>query len=306
MEDPIRRRLRLAPELHDAYEIGDIHAMAAWWALNTGRYEEARELATRGFDAATPGSPTQGLYCLDFRVAARFRLGDWDGALADVSLARELLGDRRDTPPGFAPMHLGIAALIHDARGEMQAANRYLELIRWLEQEEERFGSTLTLWQARILARRGAFDDARALIERPGVSEDRRGRDEVLEAWCEVVSEQRSWDEADAIGDEMTAHAAVAGEPPLEMFATRLRGRAAAGRGDLERADGLLAAATTGFDQLDARWEAAVTSLDRAEALAALGKDVDARALAADATRIFYGVGSVREQALASRLTDPS
>jgi class 3 adenylate cyclase len=306
MEDPIRRRLRLVPELTDAYEIGDIHAMAAWWALDTGRYQEALALATRGFDAATPESPAQGLYCLDFRVAARFRLGDWDGALADVSVARELLGDRRDTPPGFAPMHLGIAAFIHDARGEMEMASHYLQVVRWLEREEERFESALTLWQARILARRGAFEDARVLLERPGVSEDRRGRDEVLEAWCEVISEQRAWEEADAMASEMRAHAAWAGEPPLDVFATRLSGRAAAGRLDLERADSLLADAAGGFQELGARWEGAVTALDRSQVMTSLGKDVDARALAADAATFFEEAGSVRELTLANRLADRS
>jgi tetratricopeptide (TPR) repeat protein len=305
MEDTIRRRLGLVRQLTDPYEIGDIHAMAAWWALNTGRYHEALDLATRGFDAATPGSPTQGLYCLDFRVAARFRLGDWDGAIADVSLARELLGDRRDTPPGFAPMHLGIAAFIHDARGEMEDASRYLELVRWLEREEGRIDSALTLWQARILARRGAFDEARALLERPGVSEDRRGRDEVLEAWSELLSEQRAWDEADATASEMAAHAAWAGEPPLAVFATRLSGRAAAGRLDLERADGLLADATEGFYALGARWEGAVSALDRSQVLISLGKEVDARTIAADAASVFERCGCVREQMLASRLAVP-
>ena len=47
-------------------------------------------------------------------LAARFRLGDWDGLLADVSLAEEILGDRRDSPPGFAPMHLAIAAFVQN------------------------------------------------------------------------------------------------------------------------------------------------------------------------------------------------
>ena len=122
MEDPIRRRLELAPKLSDPYEVGDIHAMAAWWALSTGRYRESVELADRGFTEAMPESPIQGLYCLDFRAAARFRVGDWDGVLADVALAEELLGDRRDTPPGFAPMHLVIAAFIHDARGDRGTA----------------------------------------------------------------------------------------------------------------------------------------------------------------------------------------
>jgi tetratricopeptide (TPR) repeat protein len=306
MEEPVRRRLDLVPGLTDPYEIGDIHAMGAWWALNTGRYRESLDLAGRGFDAAAPGSPTQGLYCLDFRVAARFRLGDWDGALADVALAQDLLGDRRDTPPGFAPMHLGVAAFIHDARGETEAANRYLRLVRWLEDAEERLDSVLTLWQARILARRGGYAEARALLERPEVSTDPRGRDEVLEAWCEVVSEQRAWDEADPIAAEMSTHATRSGEPPLGVFAIRLTGRAAAGRADLERAETLLADAAKLFEELDARWEHAVTALDRAPVLTALGRHDEGRAIAADAATVFEELGSRRERARAHQLVGSS
>ena len=160
-------------------EVGDIHAMAAWWALSTGRYRESVELAGRGFTEAMPESPIQGCCCLDFRAAARFRLaGDWDGVLADVAVADELLGDRRETPPGFAPMHLAIAALVHNARGERGTAGcRYLQLVRWLEEAEERLDSVLSLWQARLLARRGAHEEARAVLERPALAEDRRGRD---------------------------------------------------------------------------------------------------------------------------------
>jgi hypothetical protein len=272
MEGPIRRRLELAPKLSDPYEVGDIHAMAAWWALNTGRYRESEELASRGFTEAMPESPIQGLYCLDFRTAARFRLGDWGGALADVELVEELLGDRRDTPPGFAPMHLAIAAFMHDAMGDHGTARRYLQLVRWLEEEEERLDPVLSLWQARLLARRGAYEQARALLERPALAEDRRGRDEILEAWCEVIAEQGAWDEAPELVRRAARHASWAGEPPLALYATRLEGRAAAAQGAPERAVDLLGSAVEGFAALGAAWEAAVTGLDLAGQLMRTGE----------------------------------
>ena len=299
MEAPIRRRLELITHLTDPYEIGDIHAMGAWWALNTGRYQRSVDLASDGFDAAKRGSPTQGLYCLDFRAAARFRLGDWDGVLSDVALAEEMLGDRRHTPPGFAPMHLALAAFIHDARGDRDSAGRYLELVRWLEEAEDRLDPVLTLWQARLSARRGRYEDARALLQRPGLAEDRRGRDEILEAWCEVVSEQGAWDEADAIADRAAAHASWAGEPPLALFAKRLAGRAAAARQELARADDLLAEAADGFDGLGARWEAAVTRLALGVVAHRMGGAARSRALAADAHEVFVRLRSLREVDLA-------
>jgi uncharacterized protein HemY len=249
-----------------------------------------------------PGSPLQGLYCLDFRVAARFQLGDWDGALSDVALAEELLGDRRDTPPGFAPMHLVIAAFVHDARGDRGTARRYLQLVRWLEETEEQLDPVLSLWQARLLARRGDHTAARTLIERPALAEDRRGRDEVLEAWCEVIAEQGAWDEAPQIVERAASHASWAGQPPLALFATRLDGRAAAARGETERAIELLGTAADGFTGLEAEWEAAVTRLDLAQVLMDAGNDERARELAGELVAEFDRAGSVRERARVDEL----
>jgi class 3 adenylate cyclase/tetratricopeptide (TPR) repeat protein len=309
MEEAVRRRLDLAPKLADPYEVGDIHAMAAWWALDTGRYRESVDLADKGVHEAMSGSPTQGLYCLDFRAAARFRLGDWDGTLADVAFAEELLGERRETPPGFAPMHLAIAAFIHDARGDTGSANSYLHLVKWLEKTEERLDPVLTLWQARLLARRSMFDEARALLERPAVADDKRGRDEVLEAWCELISEQGTWDEADEVVDRSRMHASWAGVPPLDLYAARLEGRAAAARGDTDRAASLLASVATGFAALEASWEAAVTKLDLAAALEQQEDAETAQVSAQDAFVVFEGLRSVREvtraRELLGRLGDP-
>jgi tetratricopeptide (TPR) repeat protein len=302
VEGPVRRRLELVPKLSDPYEIGDIHAQAAWWALSTGRYRESVDQAGRGFEGATPGSPLQALYSLDFRVAARFRLGEWDEALADVSLAEELMGDRRDSPPGFAPMHLGIAAFIHDVRGDRVTASRYLGLVRWLEQVEERLDPVLTLWQSRLLARRGDFEEARALLEREAVVETLYSRDEVLEAWCEVISEEGTWDEAPKLAEQAAAHAARAGVPPLALFATRLGGRVAGARGSSERAVQLLTSAIEGFTGLEAVWEAAVTRLDLAEVLVASDRVEAARRAAEVARPVFERLGSVRELARADQV----
>ena len=302
MEGPIRRRLQLASRLSDPYEIGDIHAMAAWWALGTGRYRESLELADRGLAEAMPGSPLQGLYCLDFRAAAHFRLGDWDALLGDVSLAEEMLGERRESPPGFAPMHLALAAFVHDAKGDRARADRYLRIVRWLEHEEELVDADLTLWQARLSARRGRFADARALLERPGALKDRRGQDVILEAWCEVISEEEAWDEAPKAAERASRHADWAGEPPLGWYAIRLEGRTAAARHDRRHAVELLTAATDGFSELGAVWEAAVTRLDLARVLLALGEDDEGHAVAEEAVTTLERLGSVRELGVAADL----
>ena len=174
MEGPIRRRLDLAPKLADPYEVGDIHAMAAWWALSTGRYRESVELASRGFTEAMPGSPIQGLYCLDFRAAARFRRGDWDGVLADVALAEELLGERRIRRPGS---HRCTWRSPRSSTTRGAIAGPPVGTSSW-------FGG----WRNRRTARSRSVPVAsaaarstrcargsRALLERPALAEDRRG-----------------------------------------------------------------------------------------------------------------------------------
>ena len=184
--------------------------------------------------------------------------------------------------------------------GRRATASRYLRLVRWLEQAEDRLDTVLTLWQAHARAAR-RFADARALLQRPEVTEDRRGQDEILEAWCEVVSEEGTWVEAAEIVDRTTRHADWASEPPLALFATRLEGRAAAAAGEPDRAAELLRRATDGFAGLDATWEAAVTRLDLAHTL--LGADRSAaQLLARDAVQVFDRLGSARELKIAGEL----
>ena len=302
MGEAIARRLELVPKLTDPYEIGDIYAMAAWWGLSTGRYREAAGFADRGVREAQAGSPAQGLYCLDFHTAANFRLGDWDETLADVAVAAELLGDRRETPPGFAPQYLVIAAFIHDARGERAMADRYVQLVGWLEGVEDRPDTVVALWRSRLLARQGRSEEARALLERPEIADDQRGRDEVLEAWCELVAEEGAWGDAPAIVEQARSHATWAGVPPLELYAGRLQGRLNAATGDREGAADLLRIAADGFAGLEAEWEAAVTRLELATVQASLGRATEARDRYEDVIPVFERLRSVRELDRASGL----
>jgi hypothetical protein len=167
--------------------------------------------------------------------------------------------------------------------------------VSWLEQAEDRLDTVLTLWQARLLARRGEYGAARALLERPGVAEDRRGQDEILEGWCELLSEEGAWDEARVLAIRAAQHADRAGVPPLALYATRLEGRAAAGTEEIDRAVELLGAAADGFAELGAVWEAAVSRLDLAAVLLPAGRSYDASTLAGGAAQVFDRLGSVRE-----------
>jgi hypothetical protein len=96
--------------------------------------------------------------------------------------------------------------------------------------------------------------------------------------------------------ERAASHASWAGEPPLALFAARLDGRAAAARGETDRATELLGSAAEGFTGLDAEWEAAVTRLDLARVLMGTGNDERARELAGELVDVFDRAGSLREQ----------
>ncbi|MFB3739085.1 MAG: AAA family ATPase [Candidatus Velamenicoccus archaeovorus] len=304
MESSLRRRLALAPAIDDPFELGDIYGTAAWWAVDSGRYREAYDLAHRGFHETEGRNPMYALYCLDFRATAAFRLGDWEGFLADVARSDELLGDRRDHPPGFATVHVALSAFVHDVQGNGELADRSLRILGWLEHVQERPDTAWTLWRVRLLARRGAFAQARELLARPEVPEVGEGREEVLEAWCELVAEEGSWDRAEEVTGDARTYGARAGVMQLAPYADRLEGRSALAAGHPDRAVELLGAAGEAFDRLEAAWEVGVTRLDLARAHDEAGRGEDARAHLALALPTLERLRSRRELGLAAELRD--
>ena len=84
----------------------------------------------------------------------------------------------------------------------------------------------------------------------------------MLEAWCEVISEEGAWDEAPSSPRERR-HASWAGEPPRLVCDASRRASRRCGA-EPERAIELLGSAADGFTALGAEWEAAVTGLELA------------------------------------------
>jgi hypothetical protein len=82
----------------------------------------------------------------------------------------------------------------------------------------------------------------------------------------------------------------------------RLEGRAALAAGDTGRAIESLERAREGFAALSARWEGARTDAFLAEALAALGRDHDARARLNTSIGVFEELGAARELRRAAEL----
>jgi class 3 adenylate cyclase len=300
----IERRLDLAGSLSDPTELGDIHAMASWCSYHIGRYADAERFAGLGVDATMAGAPTWALYCLDFRAVARCRLGEWESLFEDVSQIGDLLGDRREQPPGYASDHLGAAAFVHEVQGDPDAADRIGEVIRWLESEEERPSAGLAVWRSQLLTRRGSFDEAAEVLILPDTLWHGYARGIVLEARCDLVAERHAWDEARDVLETSRQHAEEAGLLALPCFADRLEGLAVRAADDRDRARELLSSALRGFTNLGAAWEAARTQVVLAEVHADAGNTESARELVSGAQSVLEGLRSARELARAEDLTE--
>jgi hypothetical protein len=288
------KRNDLVPVMTDATEIGDSHAMAARTAHHLGRYREAEAHASaciersRGVDA---GSYLHGLTC---RIMARFVLGEWEGTLADqAELERVAAQDPRELPVGFTVRAYAYAALCRELRGEDGEADRYLELARrYFAHRPVPDGRLLHAPPlALVLARRGRFDEALALIPLVPCS---ASAGLTLEARCEIAAASGRWDEA---ADLVTATREESDNGELlslPLFADRLEGRAASAEGDVPRAVELLGRSAEGFAALGAPWEEAWSRLLLAESVAGSDRQRAERELAA-ALPLFEQLGSVRE-----------
>ena len=293
-----QRRIALIPDLTDLGEIGDIYATGAWIRYEVGDYEEALQLSDTGATLMAGEAVNFQLHCLAWRSLARFRLGDWAGALADVELARERLGDRSEAPPYFASPPFALAALIHHERGDPAESDRLRDMLLPLERTSSgRFTRLLPL-MARLLVERGELEEARMrLVPFPVGWRVHAGQ--VLEARCELVAAEGAWEEAPDVVREARAFSEAGGLKALEHFAERLDGRAALADGRREEAVGRLRSASGGFGKLGAVWERARTDLDLARAF----EGTDAlREPASSALTVFEGLGCIRDAARARAL----
>ena len=218
------------------------------------------------------------------------RLGRWDEALDEYELVVALLGEGADHPPYFVTQGIAVATLIRELRGD-RADERPHDLDDVVARDRTGRpplpvpaagpGRCVAIWSGRDRSRsRRRGGSTRTTRTRPRPSSSPRAEHGTRRPTsCE----------------EMREHAERAGTAALVPFADRLEGRASLASGDATTAAGLLHRAADRFEELSAPWECALTLVDLARALAALGKRDDARAALDDAISTFTALRSVRD-----------
>jgi len=290
------RRNELIPRMTDVKEIGDSYAMAASSAQHLGRYAEAEAHATACIERSRGIDSGSYLHGLTWRVAARFRLGQWEEALADqAELERVAAEDPRELPAGYTMTGYTLTALCRQLRGELDEADRYIELaLRYFDLVRDRVqlgGSVHGQPLALALAHRARFEEALALC--PLVPHT-ASAGLTLEFLCETTAARQRWEDAAGLVAAARAAAETGEQLSLPLYADRLEGRAAAAAGDTARAGELMRRSAEGFSALGARWEEAWSRLLVAEVLGGSEAPQAERELAA-ALPVFEQLGSVRE-----------
>ncbi len=295
-----QRRLVLAETIDDPWELGDIYGMGGWVNFHLGRYRDAFSNADTGFARTSGRVPRVALHCLTWRAVSRYRLGQWDEVLADLTLGRTILGERADVPPHFVSPMYAAAALIHEIRGTSDEADRVANLLSDLDKSTEpqdRDTTPLGRWAsflAPLYARRGDLDEARRLLAETSW---RRGTrlGLLLEAECEIAAEGPGWPDVGTLVELARAEAERGGLEALRHAADRLAGMTALYNGDTEAAIKLLQRAREGYAELEAQWDLARVDLALANVLADSGRGEESLELVRPAIGFFAVMGAAKE-----------
>jgi class 3 adenylate cyclase len=297
----IEQRLKVAQLIKNPWEIGDIHAMAAWTYAYTVDYRRAAEIALEGFEANQSETRGVRLHNLNWAAYAEYFLGNW-GHITDHILpaANAILGDRLGETPYFASDLVGVRAMLSSTR-ETSTASADLSALRELvgEKGEKKAKPTL-VWLAWASHRRGDVDEAWKILASHQAKAGLRPFSDIVEAHFRLDDPGR--EDNEAFVSSSREYAAAALIRTLVPHLDRLDGVIALDQGEPEAALTTLELARLGFDELGARWEVARTDLELGKVLQALGRTDEARSRIAGALTRFADLSSLRETRLANTL----
>jgi class 3 adenylate cyclase/tetratricopeptide (TPR) repeat protein len=286
------QRLDIMPHVSDHLEIGDTHAMIAWSGHELGQYREGLGSAEEGVRLVEGTAANAAIHAASWQAVLEYRVGEWDRALATFERVRELLDDRRDDPPYFATHAFGAVGIIAERRSDSVESDRLTGLLVPLGGG---FSTRLLPWLVLLLVERGDLAPAKDLLETLPPAW-RVHTTEVLEARCEFVAVAAAWDQVPALAEEARAYSAASDALPPSVYADRLEGRAALAAHDPEAAFTTLTRAVEGFDRLRTPYDAALSSVDLAKTLIALGRRGEAAVALDRAAATFEQLRATKSQ----------
>jgi hypothetical protein len=198
----------------------------------------------------------------------------------------------------------GAAAVIAAAR-EAPSAERYEGILRTMASDAVAtdFGHggirALLGW---VLLIRGVLDESRAQLDESNAIPFLGHAPILRQVEADHIAAAERWNDVPSFVENARRYASGAGLWALPLHLDRLEGRAALAAGDAGRAIESLERAREGFAAVSARWEGARTDAFLAEALAAVGRDDDARARLKFAIEVFEELGATRELRRAAEL----
>ena len=273
----VERRVQLADGIHAGIDLDDIFYMAAQAYWEQGRYREALAATEQG-EARVTAIGADAIGSESTSAITRMLMGDWDAVIDQY----HVITARWDQPPGFLRMVYAVAESVFAMRGDREAAERIREV---------QFGTIGRLaFRARGLLAEGRIDEALAQIPQSlhpdGICFGMQVEAELLRAaerWDDLAAHCRSVRErSQRIGWVLGPAVADRAEAALAMVG-----------GDAAAAEPLLQRSVAGFRAAGAEWDAAVSMLDLAAALQALGRDGEAAAQLDAATPALERAGGL-------------
>jgi tetratricopeptide (TPR) repeat protein len=252
------RRVALVPHLRDVTEACDSLGSASWASYFAGHYQETIHFADECLKLADGVDAGNYEHALQWRLMARFSMGEWVAVLEDQALLESMV----DEVDGSIPVFLGAAyaqvLLCHELRGERDQAQAYLGRLSALRAE---IGEDMGLPRAPIaltLLHQGRIEDARDWLTLEDMS---RSLGPILEAMCALAPEEGDDEAAWALAEIVRNDLKRMESPSLEGHADRLEGRLLAAAGNLDEAAMRFQRSAEGFAALGAPWEEALSRL---------------------------------------------
>ena len=287
------RRVKLVPRLRDVTEACDCLGSACWAAYFAGRYRETIVYADECLQRADGVDAGNYQHALQWRLIARFTLGDWDAALEDQDLLEATVDREADSP---IPVFLGSAyshtLLCHELRGNEAEADAYLALLKQLKAE---IGEDMGLPRAPAavaMLHRGRLEEARDWLTLEDMS---MSLGPILEAMCALAPEEGDDEAAAALVKIVRNDVKRMESPSLLGHLERLDGRLLARAGRAEAAVAALESSVASFSDLGAAWEEALSLLHLGEVHLHRDRHQEAERELRRSLDIFTQLGSLTE-----------